>query len=425
MLIPFQAPLALSFEGSSGGGAEDFSPPRARKLRIAFLVPEDRRTGTYFRYHNLAVALRQIGHRVTVYSQSPENRLGHSREIRDGVPYVLSATIPGSRWMLSPTNPGTFAWRLATPVERADVYHLFQPFPSAALTWLWLRKWRQGLFVYDWDDFWINEEFGLKAPRDFRAWWAALWVKRLERKLPSLCHLATTVSHPLAELARNWQCPRTSVVYNGVWPQPPRDKQRARAVLNLRKDAFYVGLMGWSGEVEWCLEALRRYADVFPNLRLAITGRDPSEALGRYTDVVPRVDYLGVLPDDTFAYFNAALDLGMVPMRATEFNRYRLPYKLTDHLAGGTPVLCSRIGEAERLADQLDDVFSCEPTFDGWLDGFGQAVAHLRSSSEKPRQPSEGLLKRFCWLKIAQELSAAYCATLVSQPVAPKAPAQS
>src|SRR5690606_12754152 len=132
------------------------------------------------------IALRLIGHRVTVYSQSSENRFRQSREIRDGVPYVLSATVPGNRWMLPPTNPITFLRRLLTRVETADVYHLFQPFPTAAISWLWLKRCRPGLFVYDWDDFWINDEFGLKNPKGFRDRWAAGWIGRLERKLPSL-----------------------------------------------------------------------------------------------------------------------------------------------------------------------------------------------------------------------------------------------
>lgn len=416
MLIPLQAPPMLSFDGPSGGDAAHLTPPRGRKLRIAFIVPEDRRTGSYFRYHNLAVALRQAGHRVTVYSQTPENRLRHSREIRDGVPYVLSATVPGSRWLLSPTNPGTFVWRLLTPVERADVYHLFQPFPSGAIPWLWLRKWRQGLFVYDWDDFWINDEFGLKNPSEFRTWWTAQWVRRLERKLPVVCDLATTVSQSLADLASKWKCPRSQVIHNGVWPQAAKEKRKARAALNLRQDAFYVGLMGWSGEVEWCLEALRRYGELFPNLRLAITGRDPSEKFAGYSDVLSRVDYLGVLSDERFAFFNASLDLGLVPMRASEFNLYRLPYKLTDHLGGGTPVLCSRIGEAGRLADELEGVFACEASLEGWLHGFHEAVATVRSTNEtKPLSPAK-LLQHFSWPKIARDLGAAYCTALASRP---------
>lgn len=386
----------------------------SRSLRIVFLVPEDRQTGTYFRYHNLAIALQKIGHQVTIYSQSSYNRFRYSSEIRDGVPYVFSATFPGNRWILPPTNPGTFLHRLLLRVKNADVYHLFQPFPSSAIVWNSLRKTRKGLFVYDWDDFWINDEFGLRTPRGFRARWSAFWIRRMEQQLPKLADLTTTVSHPLAELARERKSARTLVLYNGVWPVVPKDKLVARKKLNLQPDAFYVGLSGWSGEVEWCLEAIRKFKSEFPRLRLAITGLDRSEKIRQYHDIQDQVDYLGALSNDDFAYFNSCLDLGLVPMRTSEFNHYRLPYKLTDHLANGIPVLCSRIGEVDRLADDLEGLYLCEPTLESWLKTFGETVRQLRSGNTENRPSPQNLLKRFSWIKIAQELNSAYIAGLTA-----------
>lgn len=400
--------MSLAYQAPAGGGWMPYHSPQNQKLRIAFLVPEDRQTGTYFRYHNLAIALQQLGHQVTVYSQSSQNRLRRSTEFRDGVAYILSATVPGNRWILPPTNPANMVRRLLTPVAEADVYHLFQPYPTAAIAWLWLKRRRPGVFVYDWDDFWINEEFGLKEPKGFRTRWAALWLRRLERRLPATCQLATTVSQPLAELAEKWGSPASTVIYNGVWPQKRQEKEAARAALGLKQEAFYVGLMGWSGEVEWCLEAVRRFARRFPDLRLAITGRDPGEILGKYPDIASRVDYLGALPHERFQFFNPSLDLGLVPMRASEFNTYRLPYKLTDHLAGGTPVLCSRIGEAARLAEWLDGVVACRPDLESWLATFCQTVETLQSSPGALQVSQDQLLKHFSWLRIAAGMQEAY-----------------
>lgn len=411
MGTPFRLPTTLSFHAPHGGDSGSSASPPARNLRIAFLVPEDRQTGTYFRYHNLATALQQIGHQVTVYSQSSKNRIRKSIEFRDGLTYHLSATVPGNRWILPPTNPLTFVRRLLNPIAPADVYHLFQPFPSAAIPWMWLRKTRPGLFVYDWDDFWLNDEFGLRAPQGLQARWTALWVRYLESKLPSISHLTTTVSHALAALAEDRKAPRSCVIHNGVWPQEPKTKSLARAVLHLQKEAFYVGLMGWSGEIDWCLEAVRRYARDFPNLRLAICGRDPGRKLEAYSDIANRIDYLGALPSDSFAFFNASLDLGLVPMAKTEFNHYRLPYKLTDHLAGGTPVLCSRIGEASRLADELDGIFACEPDLSSWLTGFRQVVTLLQSSHRPAAFSNAKLLKRFSWPRIACQMGESYGST--------------
>jgi len=383
-------------------------PVPRTQLDIVFLVPEDRRTGTFFRYHNLAIALQKIGHRVTIYSQSSNNRLHHTRETRDGVPYIFSATFPGNRWILPPTNPGTFLRRLLLPVKEADVYHLFQPFPSSAILWRSLRKRRKALFVYDWDDFWINDEFGLKTPRGLASRWAAFWIGQMEKQLPGLADLTTTVSHPLAELAKKRNSARNVVLHNGIWPVVRKEKLAARKRLHLQPDAFYVGLSGWSGEVEWCLEAIRKFKSEFPSLRLAITGLDRSKKLAAYRDIRDQVDDLGALSDEDFSYFNSCLDLGLVPMRESEFNHYRLPYKLTDHLANGVPVLCSRIGEVDRLADDLDGLFTCAPTLESWLSRFGETVRQLLSGEEENRPSPQNLLKRFSWTTIAHKMSSAY-----------------
>lgn len=407
----YRIPHTLSFLAPNGGNLGSSKPQPGRNLQIAFLVPEDRQTDTYFRYHNLAVALQQIGHHVTIYSQSSENRLRKSIEFRDGVSYHLSATAPGNRWILPPTNPLTFIRRLLTPIAPADVYHLFQPFPTAAIPWMWLRKTRPGLFVYDWDDFWINDEFGLKNPRGIQARWAALWIRHLEAKLPSLSHLTTTVSHALAGLAEKRNAPRSCVIHNGVWPRKPKTQSVARAALRLQRDAFYVGLMGWSGEIDWCLEAVHRYAGEFPNLRLVISGRNPGSKVAGYPTISNRVDYLGALPSDKFAFFNASLDLGLVPMATTDFNHYRLPYKLTGHLAEGVPVLCSRIGEASLLADELEGIFPCEPDLDSWLAGFKQVVTLLQSTRPPTGVSNTRLLEQFSWPRIAAQISGSYVST--------------
>src|SRR5690606_21873715 len=90
------------------------------------------------------------------------------------------------------------------------------------------------------------------------------------------------------------------------------------------------------------------------------------------------------------------------------FNRYRLPFKLTDHLAGGVPVLCSRIGEAARLAGDLDGIYTCPPTREGWLTAFGTIIEFLAEHPNARRPSQERLFKRFGWPRIASGISALY-----------------
>ncbi len=384
----------------------------ARPLDIAFFVPEDRKTGTYFRFLNLGIALVGLGHKVTVYTQTNEQRLRTTREMRDGMEFFFTPTVGGNRLLISPVNPGNIARRTLTHVRVADVYHLFQPFPSAAVQWLELQRRRPGLFAYDWDDYWMNDEFGLRSPRGLNARVTAAWIRFLEQHLPGRCDLLTTLSHGIAKLAHRWRCPETAIVYNGVWDERFPERAEARRSLGLREDALYVAMMGWSGEAEWALEALRRSSRARPRLRLAWCGKDPREALAAFPDVADRVDYLGILTGSPLRAFRASVDLGLIPMADTEFNHYRLPFKLTDFLAAGTPVLASDVGETSIVARRLPGVTACAPTREGWLAAFEAGVADLARRGAPLRIPSDWILEAFAWPRLAAELVARYRTSL-------------
>jgi len=377
-------------------------------LRIAFLAPEDRQTGTYFRSHNLARALIQLGHEVTVYSQSNIHRGGVTREDRDGVSYVLMPSSRGNRFLISPVNPVNIARRLLFNVASADVYHLFQPFPSAAIAWLALRERRPGLFAYDWDDYWMTDEFGLKNPRGLNAFVTSLWVRFLERYLPGKSDLLSTLSHKIADLAHRLLARRTAIIYNGVWPEPPMPRPEARRALGLQPDALYAGLMGWSGEMDWAFAALRSSLQTVPHLRIAACGQDPGRVLQQFPDVADRVDVLGYISAEKLLAFRSSVDLGLIPMRVSEFNEYRLPYKLTDFLAAGTPVLASAIGETGILAGKLPGIIACPPDRDAFIRHFQETITDFASMTEPPRIPTDQLLERFHWNRVAGALVDAY-----------------
>lgn len=381
-----------------------------RPLRIAFVSPEDRHTGTFFRSHNFARALAQIGHEVTVLSQSYEQRIRESSAVRDGIRYVFAPTVPGNRLVIGPTNPGNVVRRLLRRVHEFDVFHLFQPFPSGAIPWLALR-WRRGqraVFAYDWDDYWVSDELGLKNPRGLNARWTALWVHYFQRRLPRHAQMLTTLSHRIADLAREWGSPRVHLVYNGIWPETLIERRTARAELQLRPDALYVAMMGWTGEMEWALDAVRACAAELPALRIAWCGKDPTAVLEHYSDLRERVDYLGVLSGRPLLAFRCAVDLGLIPMADTEFNRFRLPYKLTDFLSAGVPVLANDIGETAVFAAKMAGIVTCPPDRESWLRTFAQTVRGLAAGTPIPTPNPAWLLERLSWTTHAHHLVRAY-----------------
>ena len=386
-----------------------------QSLKISFLVRRDIKQGTYHRYHNLGVGLTQRGHDVTIYSQSLKERLKITEEVRNGVKYILFPSIPGERWVDYGMHPGNILVRLFQNYGNADVYHLFQSFPNAALPWLLRQKNKQAIFAYDWDDLWMNDNLKLLSSRSMKERWTEMWLRWMETNLPSNCHILTSVSHYLTELGADRGAPNCQVIHNGFWPYETINKQLARKELNLKADAIYAGFMGWSaGEIHWCFEALQKVASTFPNLRLAFCGFNPEAKLKQFPDLAERVDYVGVLPShEACRVFDAALDLALIPLEENNFNQSRLPLKFHDHLAGGTPILCSNLGEMGRLAANIPGVTSCEPNIEAWISTFHTTIDQLIQYPDLFKIPKQEIEQLFSWSKQAERLEHSYKKLLI------------
>ncbi len=385
-------------------------------LRIAFLVSADQRSGTYYRYHQLAAGLVARGHGVTVYSQSTTERRRASEEERDGVRYMLPACFPGNRFIEFAFNPANFLRRLAVPIGPADIFHLFQPMPNAAAVWLWLRQTRKGqaLFAWDWDDLWDQD---YPYPRRLERW-IAVAKGRFERLLPQRAGVVTTCSTYLARLALERGAERAEVVRNGFNPPPPAsDRTLLRRSFGLRENALYLAFIGWTlTEVEWCLAALRSLP---PNVRLACGGADIRKAVPIEPGLAERIDFLGEFPPTRAAELMQAVDLGLLPLAPTPFNLSRLPIKLADYLAAGLRVICADVGEAGLVAREMRGAFVFPGERDAWVAGCVSVARRLLAGETVERPDLEQLRAALAWPVLAEQLEQIYRSTWRPE-VAPK-----
>ena len=318
-----------------------------RPLRIAFIV-----TGDGGAARPATTISRRDSPDTTWPSGGQGSPLVPRRETRDGVEYVLAPSAPGNRLIDPAINPGNLFWRLVQKIERADVYHLFQPNENSALLWLALQKLRANegaLFAWDWDDLWCG---GLLTPETVPNMprWRYRLIDRFEHTLPRRAELVTTCSDYLARLGpqpRHGGCGDPQ----RLGPAMPPDRASLRARLGLRSEAFYLGFIGWTPtEVTWCLDALARLDG---NVRLASCGYDIRQNLGAYPGLTDRVDYLGKLPPDDARQLMNAIDVGLLPLADSHFNRSRLPIKFADYLAAGVPAICGDVGEVGALGRRI------------------------------------------------------------------------
>ena len=283
-------------------------PADRDRLRIHFYVNYSHLGGTYFRFHNLAVGLTQLGHRVTVYACDFDRASLNRTEIRDGVPYVIRPEHWLTRLCWHACDPVTVIRRWASPCPPCDVAHLFQPFPGAAAPWL---RATTRVRIYDWDDLWSG---GLMSGPvgACREHWPRMLVRILERRLPRWADHVTAISRVLADLAWDRGARAVTVLHSGSWPADTPDKAATRARLGLRTDRALRRVHGPDdGRTTMVLRCSCQERRPVPGAALALCGMPASELDGLPPTIRRRTDYLGQLTPAAAKDFAACLDLAL------------------------------------------------------------------------------------------------------------------
>lgn len=374
-------------------------------LRIQFFTHYCQPAGTYFRFHNLAIGLSRLGHSVVVFAGDTDPRRNRRTEARDGVIYHISPTWPGARLFGTTSHPMSALSRAMRSYPPADVVHLFQPFLSGAAAW-YIASRSAGATCFDWDDLWTSGLFG------GHAWWqqpwARYWVSRLERSLPAVAGQVTVASPLLARLAAERGGSRVKLIRNGLWPTAVPAKRDARRRLGLHDGAHYVGFMGFTvAELPWCFEALALTAEQHPALRMALCGPPVSVLSKLERRVRDRIDHVGLLPPEKIPCFAAALDLALLPLEDTEYNRSRYPIKFAEYLAGGAPVLLSAVGEIASVAAGMPWILWAGTDRASWLAAFAKAVVAMEER-RLPAVDSDAVSHAISWDRFSAELAETY-----------------
>jgi glycosyltransferase involved in cell wall biosynthesis len=381
-------------------------------LQIHFYVNYSHPTGTYFRFHNLAVGLTRLGHRVTVFAGDLNYRSSSRREVRDEVPYEIIPETCLVRAFGVHCDPVGWARRYARRYPPCDVAHLFQPFPSATAAWLRVAA---RVRFYDWDDLWSGGLMAGPVARH-RDHWPRMLVRFMERRLPRWTDHVTAISRCLADMARDRGARAVTLLHSGSWPSDAHDKTATRTRLGMRVDAIYAGFMGrTTAQLPWCYDALARSAPRYPSLRLAICGMPAREMDGLPPDLRERIDYLGHLAPATAKDFASCLDLALLPMQEDSFNLSRLPQKFGDHVAAGVPLLCSMVGECGLLAPRFPWVLPAGKTHEEWMSAFDDALIRV-SRGDVPEFDPRLFEELLSWEGLSQTLADVYRSALGGRP---------
>ncbi|NVJ86000.1 MAG: glycosyltransferase [Algoriphagus sp.] len=372
-------------------------------MKIHFFVQSTHQQGTFFRFHNLALGLNQMGHQVIIFASDNEPKSKRRQELIDGIQYEVWPGHRGQGIFGQWNHPFTVFDRAYNTYPEADVVHLFQPFLSGGLAWRRMKS-KTKLLVYDWDDLWTGGLYS-GVGKSFRGRWDQFWVNYIENEYPKKADLVTTCSDFLKDRAIQSGAKHVELLFNGLWAYQPTEKSIARKNLGLDGQARYIGFMGrTTGELEWCYQALSELREV-ENLRIALCGM-PKEIL---PDVPPwlakKVDYLGILPPIKTRDFAAALDLGLLPLEDNLFNQSRFPIKYAEYMAAGTPVIVSEVGQCAKLSSEMPWVIKAGLGKDAFIEAIKKWI-------QLPDRTNildiDQVNNRFSWQRISEQLSELY-----------------
>jgi len=332
-------------------------------MNIAFFVQYSHAAGTYFRWHNLAIALQELGHEIDIYAGDHSYKSKIRHEVKDGVNYYITPSLPSVRIFYVPNDFITGLRRAKRlPEKDYDVYHLFQPFANAYLPWKVLRsKKKKSLFIFDWDDLW-NKGL-LKPAKTIRELYFNKITIYLEKKIPFLSD-GVTVCSTFLQSKLPLHIP-SKILSNGYWPKELKSKVEMRKKWGLEDSIFYISYIGkTAGELDWILDSLD-YIDSFVNLIIAGPSSTFLETIDERKKA--KIKYLGEVTPEDAREIATASDLGLIPLENSLFNQSRFPIKFFDFLSVHTPVYMSEVGEIANIARGINSAIIGSSDREEWV----------------------------------------------------------
>lgn len=183
------------------------------------------------------------------------------------------------------------------------------------------------------------------------------------------------------------------------------------AVSESRADENLV--LGWVGGADYhqenlrslvtCLEAVE--ADGI-TIRLLLGGGSlPDGVRNRLDEMGFDVDVIGYVPWEDVPEVINSIDVGLVPLQDTEFNRGKSSQKVREYMACGVPVIASDVGENPHLIPENAGVLVDGP--DGWAD----AVALLsddETRAEMGAHAREHVEEQYAVPVVAEQIKEAF-----------------
>jgi len=114
----------------------------------------------------------------------------------------------------------------------------------------------------------------------------------------------------------------------------------------------------------------------------------------------PNVHFLGLKTPQQLAAYPQHFDVCVMPYRVDDYTKYIYPLKLHEYLAGGQPVVSSRI----RSIEDFEDVLALVGHADGWSEAISEALAPASNSHER-RKARQAVAREHDWHLLVRRIA--------------------
>jgi glycosyltransferase involved in cell wall biosynthesis len=342
-------------------------------MKILMLVFNQVDQGTYWRAFHFARTLIKHGHQVTLLATSRSKRTGIISRYKDGVEVVEMPDL--FRGML---RSGWDLWNTVNRIfwlrgRKFDIVHAFESRPTVIFPALFIHH--QGIpLIMDWAD-WFGRGGSVEERtnpivrfilRPIETFFETHFRTRADGTTV-ICSLLREKAISLGVLPETICSIRNGVDLNS---RQPMDTETARIITGLPEAAPIIGYIGtiFPRDAKLLVDSFEVVLQEFKDTHLVIAGYCPFD-IRSIVSKPERVVQTGFIDNLQINQYLSACNLFWLPLGNRNANRGRLPYKLTDYMAMGRPIVATSIGDIPEIfsmgkigllaADNADSFAGC------------------------------------------------------------------
>ena len=364
-----------------------------------------------------AETLCSLGHHTTLVVTSKTNRFRTERFERNGVRFILSPSVLHGRWRHGADPYDAIRRYVALRDETFDIVHAIDSRPSVILPALALQRTLNIPLVIEWSD-WYGRG-GAIEERSGRIFARTLGLAEtfFEEHFRLRADAATAISARLRDRLVGLGFPPEKILLHRMGCRTDlfqrSDSRNAKRQLGLNPDQMYFGYFGrlYEADHRFLLSAFEEACDELDAQLLFVGDVKP---LGG--DKLGQIHYVGRVSDESYRTYLNAVDVCLLPLRATQTNLARWPSKIGDYLAAGKPVVATPVSDvAEIFAASEIGILSSDTTPAGYAQALRGIVAHQSRWKEMGDNGRQFAEQHLDWSVIARALIRFYENTIASR----------